>query len=83
MMTMMTGLSNLVQSYVPAVKLLIGIVLVVIGFGCIIPSEKFQTWAKSSIPYVAVGAGLVYCATSYAEDIASKFVFESAAYLLF
>jgi hypothetical protein len=83
MVRMMTGLSNLVVSYTPAVKLLLMIVLMIIGAGCIIPFEKTQTWAKNAIPYVALGAGIVYCATTFAEEIASTFVFESAAYLIF
>ena len=36
MVTMMTGLSNLVISYTPAVKLLLVIVLMIIGAGCMI-----------------------------------------------
>ena len=79
MVRMMTGLSNLVVSYTPAVKLLLMIVLMIIGAGCIIPFEKTQTWAKN----VALGAGIVYCAANFAEEIASTFVFESAAYLIF
>lgn len=40
MMTMMTGISNWLISYRPAVQILAAIVLMVCGAGCMIPSEK-------------------------------------------
>lgn len=46
MVRMMTGLSNLVVSYTPAVKLLLMIVLMIIGAGCIIPIEKHRHGQK-------------------------------------
>lgn len=83
MMTMMTGISNWLISYRPAVQILAAIVLMVCGAGCMIPSEKIKTWATAAIPYVALGAGIIYCSTNLASEFASNFVFEGAAYLLF
>ena len=54
MVRMMTGLSNLVVSYTPAVKLLLMIVLMIIGAGCIIPFEKTQTWATVSYTHLTL-----------------------------
>lgn len=42
MMTMMTGISNWLISYRPAVQILAAIVLMVCGAGCMIPSEKLR-----------------------------------------
>ena len=49
--------------------------MIIIGAGCILPSENIRKKCISSIPYVAVGAGIVALALPIAKEIAGAFAF--------
>lgn len=70
-----TGLYNLVNTWIPLVWILMAIVLVAVGVGCMIPSEEMKAKCKKALPWVAIGAGIVVCATSIAKEIAGAWAF--------
>lgn len=69
------GLYNLVNTWTPFVWIIMAVVLVAVGVGCMIPSEEVKTKCKKALPWVAIGAGLVFCATSLAKEIAGAWAF--------
>lgn len=75
MQQFMTSLYNLVTTWQPLINMLVAIVLVGIGVMFVLPSQKCKDSAKSSLPWVAVGCGLVLGATTLAKEISSAFVF--------
>ncbi len=72
---LMNGLYNVVNSVTPVIHLAVAAALIVVGFLFIIPSEKSKQAAKSALPFVVLGCGIVLLATTLATEISSKFVF--------
>ena len=68
------GIYNLVAKIQPTTYLLLA-AMIIIGAGCILPSENIRKKCISSIPYVAVGAGIVALALPIAKEIAGAFAF--------
>lgn len=71
----MTGFYNLLTEYQVYVYILVGAALFVDGILFIIPSEKAKDMAIKSLPFVAIGAGLILLAFQFGTEIAAKFVF--------
>lgn len=69
------GIYNLVAKIQPTTYLLLAAAMIIIGAGCILPSENIRKKCISSIPYVAVGAGIVALALPIAKEIAGAFAF--------
>lgn len=72
---LVTGIYNYITEFQPLVYMLIAAALIIIGIMFIIPSEKTKQFAQSTIPYVALGAGIILLATQLATEYTSKFVF--------
>lgn len=75
MQQFMTSLYNLVTTWQPLVNMLVAIVLVGIGVMFTLPSQKSKDSAKSALPWVVLGCGIVLGATTLAKEISSAFVF--------
>lgn len=71
----MNGLYNLLETWQPLIWILAAIVLMVIGVGCTIPSEKIKTFCKGHIVSVVIGVGIALCATIIAKEISSAWAF--------
>ena len=71
----MTGIYGIVQMLQPYVYILVAIALIVDGFLYIIPSEKTKQFATSSLPFVAIGSGLIILAEKIATEVTAKYVF--------
>lgn len=71
----MNGLYNVVNSVTPTIYLLVACALIFVGLLFIIPSEKTKQAAKSALPFIVLGCGIVLLATTLATEISSKFVF--------
>ncbi len=70
-----TSLYNFVNKFDGLVYMLVAIVLVAIGIMFIIPSENSKQKAKSALPWVVLGAGLVIGAMVLAKEITGAFAF--------
>ena len=75
MTNFMTGLYNYVTTFQPLVYMLVAIALIIDGALVIIPNEKCKQMGTSSLPWVAIGCGIVTLATNLATEISSQFVF--------
>ena len=75
MESFMTGIYGIVQMIEPYVYILVAIALIVDGVLYIIPSEKTKQLATASLPFVALGSGIVILAEKIAQEVTSKFVF--------
>lgn len=75
MQKFMEGLYNLLETWQPLVWILVAVSLFAIGIGCIVPSEEIKQKAKKAAPWVAIGAGVVICATTIAKEIAGAWTF--------
>ncbi len=75
MQQFMTSLYNLVTTWQPLVNMLVAIVLVGIGVMFTLPSQKSKDSAKSALPWVVLGCGIVLGATTLAKEISGAFVF--------
>lgn len=71
----MQSLYNLVTTWQPLVTMLVAIVLVGIGVMFIIPSKQSKEMAKSALPFVVIGAGIVLLAIVLAKEISGAFAF--------
>ena len=71
----MQGLYNIVTKVQPVTNLLIATALIICGIMFIVPSEKINEKAKSKLPYIALGAGIILGAMSIANEVSSSFVF--------
>lgn len=75
MSTFMEGLYNLLEEWTPLIWILAAVSLVICGVGCVIPSEEIKAKAKKGLPWVAIGVGIVLCATTIAKEIAGSWAF--------
>ena len=73
----MNGIYTFVTSYKDLVYMLVASALVIIGIMFIIPSEKSKESAKSALPWVLVGCGIVLGATMLANQMSNSFSFMS------
>lgn len=71
----MQGLYDICISYQPFVWILAGVSVGICGIMMAIPSQKTKEAAKSALPWVIVGVGLVLGAFIFGKEISSKFVF--------
>lgn len=69
------GIYNLVSKIQPYTYLLLAAALILIGIGCIVPSENIRKASIKSIPIVAIGAAIVLLALPLAKEIAATFTF--------
>lgn len=69
------GIYNLISKIQPVTYLLLAAAMTLIGVGCICPSENIKKKCISSIPYAAIGTGLVALALPIAKEIAGAFTF--------
>lgn len=69
------GIYNLISKIQPVTYLLLAAAMILIGAGCIWPSESIRKKSINSIPYAAIGAGVVALALPIAKEIAGAFTF--------
>lgn len=67
------GVEALLTKWTPSLYILIAVALVIIGIMMIVPSEKSKEMAKSALPWVVVGAGVVILAITIAKEITGAF----------
>lgn len=75
MQTFMQGLYDICNTFSPFVYLLVAAALIIIGIMFIVPSKEAKEKAKSNLPWVIIGCGVVLGALTFAQEISSKFVF--------
>lgn len=69
------GIYNLVSKIQPIAYVLLAAAMILIGVGCIWPAESIRKKCISSLPYAAIGVGLVLLALPLAKEIAGSFTF--------
>lgn len=70
-----TGVYNLLADWIPSIWLIAAIALVVVGAGCLIPSEKVKSMCRSHIAWVIIGVGVVICSTAIAKEVSAAWAF--------
>lgn len=75
MQAFMQGLYDICNTFSPFVYLLVAAALIIIGVMFIVPSQKTKEQAKTHLPFVVLGCGIVLGAMTLAQEISSKFVF--------
>lgn len=77
MKNFVNGLYSYVTMFQPLVNLLVAIALVVVGILFILPFEKTKEAAKSAVPWIMIGAGMVLGAGELAREFCNKLTFDN------
>lgn len=75
MATFIQDIANYLASWNSSVNLVVAAALTIIGFAFIIPTDTTKKFAKSALPWVLLGAGIVLGATNIATEYVNSFTF--------
>lgn len=77
MATLIQNITNWLSTWSGSINLVLAGVLVIIGFAFVLPFKATKEFAKSALPWVLIGAGIVLGATNLANEFVDSMQFNS------
>lgn len=77
MAQLIENISTWLSTWSGSINIVLAGALVVIGFAFVLPFKATKEFAKSALPWVLIGAGIVLGATNLADEFVNNMTFDA------